>query len=105
MILQFSPTGVEEEIIGPPRIFSLSQNYPNPFNTSTTIEYSLPEEAVVTIEIYDILGCKIETLVSGRQAAGSHAVVWEAEDVPSGVYFYRIEAGEYSQTQKCVLLK
>ena len=89
----------------PPRNHTVFQNYPNPFNASTTIRYALPEESEVTIEIYDILGRKIETLVSNEQPAGSHTVVWETKDVSSGVYFYRIEAGEYSQTQKCVLLK
>ncbi len=90
---------------GLPSDYFLSPNYPNPFNASTTIRYALPEEAEVTIEIYDILGRKIEMLVSGKQPAGSHTIVWEAKNVPSGVYFYRIEAGEYSQTEKCVLLK
>ncbi len=104
-ILKLTETGIEEVSAIYPSAFSLSQNYPNPFNASTTIRYALPKEAAVTIEIYDILGRRIETLVPGKQPAGSHTVVWEAEDVPSGVYFYRIEAGEYSQTQKCVLLK
>ncbi len=104
-ILRFTPTDIDEGGITGPQIYSLSQNYPNPFNASTTIEYSLPEEAAVIIEIYDILGRKIETLVTGRQPAGTHTIAWEAKDVSSGVYFYRIEAGGYSQTQKCVLLK
>lgn len=104
-ILQLTETGIEEVSTVYPNALSLFQNYPNPFNASTTIEYSLPEEAVVTIQIYDILGRRIETLVSGKQPAGTHTIVWEAADVPSGVYFYRIEAGKYSQTQKCVLLK
>jgi flagellar hook assembly protein FlgD len=103
--LRLTETGIEEVSTIYPNTFSLSQNYPNPFNASTTIKYSLPEEAEVTIEIYDILGRRIETLIAGKQPAGSHSVVWEAKNVPSGVYFYRIEAGEYSQTQKCVLLK
>ena len=104
-ILRLTPTGIEEVSSVDLSNFSLSPNYPNPFNTSTTIEYALPQEAEVIIEIYNILGRKVETLVSGKQAAGSHAVVWEAGDIPSGVYFYRIKAGEYSQTRKCVLLK
>ncbi len=104
-ILRFIPTDIDEDQITGPRNFSLSQSYPNPFNASTTIGYSLPQEAAVTIEIYDILGRRIETLVAGKQPAGLHTVVWDAKDVSSGVYFYRIEAGEYSQTEKCVLLK
>ena len=104
-ILRLAQTDIDEDGLGMPQAFSLSPNYPNPFNASTTIKYALPEEAEVTINVYDILGRRIETLVSGKQPAGSHSVVWDAKDVSSGVYFYRIEAGEYSQTEKCVLLK
>ena len=104
-ILRLTQTDIDEEGIELPQAFSFSQNYPNPFNAATTIRYALPEEAEVSIEIYDILGRRIQTLVAGKQSAGTHTVVWEAKDVSSGVYFYRIEAGEYSQTQKCVLLK
>jgi hypothetical protein len=88
-----------------PAEFSLDQNYPNPFNATTTIKFSLPEESNVTIEIYDILGRKIETLVSGIQPAGSHSIVWDAENQPSGVYFYQLEAGAYVETRSCLLLK
>ncbi len=105
LILRSVTTGIDDDAEPIPQIFSLSPNYPNPFNASTTIEYSLPQEAEVAIDIYDILGRRIETLVSGKQAAGSHLIKWEAGNTPSGVYFYRIKAGEYSQTQKCVLLK
>jgi hypothetical protein len=104
-ILRFIPTDVRHEESETPAFFPLSPNYPNPFNSSTTIEYTLPQEANAIIEIYDILGRKVETLVSGKQQAGSHSIVWDAGDTPSGIYFYRIEAGEYSQAQKCVLLK
>ncbi len=90
---------------GLPEEFSLFQNHPNPFNTKTTIRYSLPEESDVTIEIYNILGRKIETLVSGIQPAGWHSMVWDAENRPSGVYFYWIKAGEYKESRSCLLLK
>lgn len=83
----------------------LTQNYPNPFNAQTTIRYSLPEESIVTIEIYDILGRKVETLINGIQAAGSHSKIWNAKDLPSCLYYYRITTGEYSETRKCILLK
>ena len=85
--------------------FWLAQNHPNPFNASTIIRYALPEEGFVSIEIYNILGRKIETLVSGIQPAGSHSVVWDAEDHPSGAYFYRIKAGEYIESRSCLILK
>jgi hypothetical protein len=88
-----------------PESFSISQNYPNPFNASTTIGYSLTEPSDVTIDIYDILGRKVETLVQREQSAGSHQVVWNAKDQPSGMYFYRIEAGDYTEARKMLLLK
>ena len=85
--------------------FGLSQNFPNPFNASTIIQYSIPTASNVTIEIYDILGRKVETLVQGEQPAGYHQVRWDANDHSSGMYFYRIQAGEYTKTRKMVLLK
>ena len=85
--------------------FGLSQNYPNPFNTSTVIHYQIPVTSDVTIVIYDILGRKAETLVNKEQPAGYHQVVWDGSDHSSGMYFYWIEAGEYSDTKKMVLLK
>ena len=88
-----------------PTAFSLSPNYPNPFNASTTIKYDLPEASDVSIEIFDILGRKVETLISGKQSAGSHSAVWNAENATSGVYFYKIKAGDYSDTKRCLLLK
>ncbi len=88
-----------------PNQISLSQNHPNPFNVSTTIRYDLPNQSDVTIEIYDILGRKVETIIDGWQPAGAHSVVWDAEDVSSGVYFYRIQAGEYAESRSCLLLK
>jgi hypothetical protein len=88
-----------------PAAFFLAPNYPNPFNGSTLIEYGLPESGPVKVDIYDILGRNIQTLVDETQSAGYHQAVWEADDVPSGTYFYRIQAGENSQTKKCLLLK
>ncbi|MEE9552993.1 MAG: T9SS type A sorting domain-containing protein [candidate division Zixibacteria bacterium] len=97
-------TDIDDEI-EIPNSFSMSQNYPNPFNASTTINYSLPEGSYVTIDVYDIIGRKIKTLVSGHQNAGEHSVVWNADNVSSGVYFYRISSDDYSQTRRCNLLK
>lgn len=99
-----STTGIEPNDPTPME-FSLSQNYPNPFNASTTIKYNLPKSSDVSIEIFDILGRKVETLVSGNQSAGSHSVIWNAQNATSGVYFYRIQAGDYSDTKRCLLLK
>ena len=84
---------------------SVGQNYPNPFNASTTIRYSLADESQVTISVYDLLGRRIETLYQGRQEAGDHQVIWNADRYPSGTYFYKVQAGEFSEARKMVLLK
>ncbi len=104
-ILRLVHTAVDDIITYPPFSFALSPAYPHPFNAATTIRYDLPKECDVRIEIYDLLGRKIETLVDGIQPAGSHAAVWEAEGISSGVYFYRIRAGEHAETKKALLLK
>ena len=88
-----------------PQNFSLSQNYPNPFNPVTTISYQLPKSNFVQLSIYNITGQLIETLVNGHNNAGYHTVLWNASEVGSGLYFYRIEAGEYTETKKCLILK
>jgi len=88
-----------------PSGFSLSSNYPNPFNSSTTISYTLPHPADVTLDIYDILGRKIETLVNKQQPAGYHQVVWNADDFTSGVYFYKLATGDFAESKKMLLIK
>jgi hypothetical protein len=93
------------EDISYPREFSLVSNYPNPFNNSTVIEFSIPEEAAVKIDIFDVMGKKIETIFEKTIIAGKHRVTWNAEDVASGIYFYRIKAGNDSGTFKMALLK
>ncbi len=103
--LYFEPEITIDPIPEIPSEFSLAQNYPNPFNTRTTIQYSLPEESGVTIEIYNILGRKVETLIREKQTAGYHQVVWDAENQPSGNYLYRIKVAEYVETRSCLLLK
>jgi len=89
----------------PPVTESRLSNSPNPFNGLTSIRFNLTEDAEVRIDIYDILGRKIETVFSGEKSAGSHRVTWNAEDLPSGVYFYRLQAGEFTETASCLLLK
>jgi len=93
-----------------PEIFALHANYPNPFNPTTTISYDLPEQAQVTLDIFDIMGKQIKTLVNQSQDAGNKIAVWNGTDnlgrsVSAGVYLYRIKAGEFSQTRKMLLLK
>jgi hypothetical protein len=104
-ILKHSTSSVQEESKPPSGSLLLSANYPNPFNAQTTIHYSLPAASDVSLDIFDITGGKIETLVSEKQEAGEHSIVWNAEKKPSGVYFYRIKAGNFSRIEKCVLLK
>ena len=98
-------TAIDDEILSMPDRYYIFQNYPNPFNAATTIVYSIPEPSKVTVEIYDILGRKVETLVQGEQPAGYHQVVWDAEDASSGMYFYRIQARDFVGTKKMLLLK
>lgn len=83
----------------------LQQNYPNPFNPSTVIDYRLPGNSHVILKIYDVLGREVRTLVDEKQNAGSHNIIFQAADLPSGVYFYRLQAGAYSETKKLLLLK
>ena len=92
-----------EDII--PLKFELSPNYPNPFNPSTTIKYTLAEQSHVRLEIYNILGQRVEVILDESKDAGSHTEIWQANDVPSGVYFYRIVAGDFEDTRKMMLLK
>lgn len=97
-------TLVEREPIIPTE-YTLSQNYPNPFNPSTTIEFALPERTFVTLKVMNLLGQQIETLVQGEKEAGHHKVLWHSRRLPSGVYFYRLETAEFSQTNKMLLVK
>jgi hypothetical protein len=83
----------------------ISSNYPNPFNLSTTIGFRLPEESEVAIEIYDILGRLVETLIDQKQRAGHHQITWNAMEKSSGIYFYRIRAGDHIETKRMLLLK
>ncbi len=88
-----------------PKEFKLFQNYPNPFNPTTTIRYQLPKAAHVIVGIYDLQGRLVETLVNGEREPGSYLVTLHAENQPSGMYFYRIQAGQFSATKKLLLLK
>jgi len=97
-------TSVEEDKVNK-EDFTLSQNYPNPFNPVTTITYSLSKSNMVIIKIYDILGKEIATLVNEEKQSGTYNVTWNALDVTSGVYFYKIIIGEHSKTNKMLLLK
>ncbi len=91
-------------------VTSLNTNYPNPFNPSTTISYSVKEALPVTIEIYNVKGQLVKTLINEQKAAGTHTVVWNGTDnsnrpVSSGVYYYKMNAGKYSSTKKMIMMK
>ncbi len=93
-----------------PSSFGLYQNYPNPFNPSTVIRYQLAVSSAVRLKIYNALGQEVVTLVNARQSAGRHEVMWNGKDnkgksVSSGVYLYRLQAGDYSVTRKMVILR
>lgn len=98
-------TGVEDKQGSSPSRFVLEQNYPNPFNPSTVISYQLPVYSHVAMRVFDILGREVATLVNEERNAGSYIVQWNAEGFASGVYFYRVDAGPYSQTRKLILMK
>jgi hypothetical protein len=86
--------------------FVLHQNYPNPFNPQTMISYSLPRASTTTLKVFDVLGRGIATLVNNEiNAAGDHEVSFDATNLPSGVYFYRLEAEKYVATKEMVLIK
>jgi hypothetical protein len=88
-----------------PTEYGLDQNYPNPFNPSTNIRYQLPENSHVKLQVYDILGNLVTTLIDQPMEAGYHSVVWNAGSIASGVYFYTFRSGSYVSTKKLVLLK
>jgi len=83
----------------------LDQNYPNPFNPSITIRYELPKDSMVRVSVYDILGREVAVLVSERKDAGSFEVKFDASGMTSGMYFYRLQAGDYFATKKMLVVK
>ena len=88
-----------------PTEYSLSQNYPNPFNPSTQIKFALPQSGHVLLKVYNTLGVKVITLVNSIMRTGYHTIEFNAQDLPSGVYFYRIEDGEFKDVKKMILIK
>jgi hypothetical protein len=100
----------ESELEGVPIEFTVSQNYPNPFNPSTTINYSIPRQSYVEVRIYDITGSEVKTLVSAEQIPGVYNVVWNGDNnygskVATGIYIYRVVAGQFATVKKMILLK
>jgi hypothetical protein len=98
--------GIEEHISESiPSTYRLSQNYPNPFNPITTIKYQIPELSFITLKVYDVLGNEIKTLVNKEKPVGSYNIEFDATSLPSGIYFYQLQAGSFVETKKMVLLK
>ena len=89
----------------PPTAFELKQNYPNPFNPSTTFSFSIPSASFVTLKVTDALGREVTNVVSEEMAAGTYTRRWNAAGAPSGIYFYTIRAGSYTETKKLMLLR
>jgi hypothetical protein len=99
-------TGLQEESERTlPKEFVLEQNYPNPFNSSTTFRFSLPRESHVELEVFDLLGRRVGTVFSGRLPQGEHSIAWTPKDLSTGVFLYRIRAGEFAFVRKLLLLK
>jgi plastocyanin len=88
-----------------PEFFKLEQNYPNPFNPSTKIKYTLPANEFVAIKVYDILGREVTILVNEQKTAGNYETTFDAKELASGIYLYKIVAGEFVQTKKMILMK
>ncbi len=97
--------GVEEEEDALPITYKLEQNYPNPFNPSTIIKFAVPERSVVQIKIYDILGSELVTIVNEEMEKGWYEKVFNANGYASGIYIYRMQAGDYVSTKKMLLVK
>lgn len=99
------PTSIPSLKILRPTGFRLEQNYPNPFNPDTKITFHLPLKSFVSLKVYDVLGKEVAALFSGEISAGEHSVQWQADGLPGGVYFYRLQSKNYSETKKLLLLK
>jgi len=97
--------GIDDERAGLPTEFTLAQNYPNPFNPETMIRYSIPKAENVSLVIYNLIGEEVAHLIDKLKPAGRYTVTWNASNFASGIYFYRLQAGDFVQTRKMVLLK
>ena len=107
--ITIDPTGIADQALLPTEV-ALKQNYPNPFNPTTEIEFALPQAGPAKLTVFNVLGQQVRSLLSGQQEAGFHKVIWDGRDnsnteVPSGTYFYKLEADNFSQTMKMVFLK
>jgi hypothetical protein len=105
IVLSGNTSGVNDGNLIAPKVYSLDQNYPNPFNPSTTIRYSLPENAMVSLKVYDVIGREVARLVNSEMKAGLHEVHFDASRLSSGLYFYQLSTDKFVQTKKMMLIK
>ena len=104
-VLNFDLLGIADESAAMPVDYTLKQNYPNPFNSNTTIQFALPRTIHVSIKVYNALGSEVVTLLDKYLPPGQYKTTWNAADFASGIYFYRIKAGEFQDVKKMVLLR
>ena len=97
--------GTFTDAIDVPETFVLDQNYPNPFNPRTTITFGLPQPAQVRLDVFDLLGARVAVLVEGALGEGRHWVTWQPRDLPSGVYFYRLQTDDFAETRTMMLVR
>ena len=98
-------TAVKQHVASLATVFTLAQNYPNPFNPSTQIDFSIPQQSNVQLKVYNTLGQLVATLVNGNLSAGMHSVNFDARNLASGLYIYRLSAGNFTSVKKMMLLK
>ena len=98
-----NPLKVEDNQV--PTVFSLSQNYPNPFNPTTVIHYTVPKTSLVNLSVFNLLGQEVKTLVNEEKSPGEYEVRFDGSNLPSGIYFYRLVAGDFVKTMKMLLMK
>jgi hypothetical protein len=98
-------TFIEEDLSQIPLDYSLSQNYPNPFNSDTRISFSIPTMNFVRLTIYNLNGELVETIMNEEKSAGTYSIYWDSGEKSSGIYFYKLEAGNFNETKKMILLK
>ena len=103
VIVRATTTGIKNNQTA--SVFKLEQNYPNPFNPTTYISFSLPKESNVNLDIYDILGNKVENLINGKMSSGNHQISWSAANFSSGIYFYTLKTDDNTMTRKMILAK
>jgi hypothetical protein len=103
--IYYKTTGIIDDLNSEPVSFILYQNYPNPFNSTTLIKYTIPQSGDVTLKVFDLLGNEISILVDNYRTAGSYEVIFQAENLSSGIYFYQLQADDFIATKKLILFK